>query len=497
MPDSNGIYRIGEFLSVDIDSWMLNFTDRAQYRLYRLSPKGSREILPLIEGRPNVSQVVGNQSGLDSVKRSAHNHPGQFVGYIVWGVVTESEGNIGQYLPEVPIGGPAVVPVDDPVNQLEWAPEFREILAGIAEVLDTKHHGKHGANARQRRIETRDATLTDDDMIRNGNVSQVREMIGYVWREMGIWLDLDPTDAATNWNTTELVNVRQMVHKLRDAMGKRPSPRRLFANHNVRQWKALYDRNVRFLPEPAGRPIGVYLPGGRRHSAWEADFDLQNYELAAHYHTDSEGDGYEASTFVALPKPKQVPLGDGTYAARKQDFQQYWVDEMYYLRRLDIVRDDPDSDDTAELLQGYRRFAEMNFLAAKHDSNWADEFLGTRLGTNLLDAEDYVDLSNNPVKERWGGSDAETAWRRGFFVYDTGTGTLVRDAREVDADDHSTRPESVDHSTGDDRLTNVVVVPADRIDRTLAAAVSARDNPWLDEAAAITELEGWFGENGD
>ena len=64
-------------------------------------------------------------------------------------------------------------------------------------------------------------------------------------------------------------------------------------------------------------------------------------------------------------------------------------------------------------------------------------------------------------------------------------------------DDPTTVSEAADVSTGDDRLTNVVVVPAARIDRTLTAAQDARDDPWLDEAATITELEGWFGDYPD
>ena len=139
----------------------------------------------------------------------------------------------------------------------------------------------------------------------------------------------------------------------------------------------------------------------------------------------------------------------------------------------------------------------MNWLASKVDSNWADEMLAARLGTNRFDAEDYVDLSTNPIKDRWGEDDSETAWRRGFFDYRAGPNTLLRDAREVDADDRTTTPESEDTSVGDDRLTNVVVVPADRIDRTLTVAQDARDDPWLDEAASIAEMEGWFGSYAD
>ena len=56
--------------------------------------------------------------------------------------------------------------------------------------------------------------------------------------------------------------------------------------------------------------------------------------------------GYEPSTYVPLPKPKQVPLGTGVHAERRQGFQQYLVDEMYYLRRLDDVWLDPTSQPT-------------------------------------------------------------------------------------------------------------------------------------------------------
>ena len=492
MPDVNGNYQVGEFMSDNPDDWKFTFDGvLGGYILYRLHPSGSREI--------QDRRAVFNQEEFDNLVGYAKRDPSpvDVDGWIVWEYTHPYYLN-GQYLPPH-IPGSSTVPVSSlfPVNQLQWAPEFREFLAHFAHVLDIEHHGKHGANARQRRIETRDATLSEDDMLRNGNISQVREMVGHVWHEMGKWLELDPTDDTTGWNTTELATIRLYVSKLRGAAGKRPSPRRLWSLHNARQWKAVYDKNIRFLPEPAGRPIGVFVPTARRHSTWEAGYDLQNYERAAHYRSDSEGLGHEASTYVALPKAKQVPLGTTVDASRRQSLQQYWVDQMFYLRRLDEVWLDPTSDDAVSLLQGYRRFAEMNWLATKIDSNWANDALAVKMTTNRLDAEDYIDLSSNPVLDRWGGTDSESAWRRGYFVYDTGANTLTRDARDVDADDPSTSPESVDHSTGDDRLTNVVVVPADRIDRRLAAAQSARDNPWLDEADAIAEMEGWFGKYGD
>ena len=522
MPDANGNYQSGEFLPQDVSLWQVDrdlivplppvdysdFPDNPvavgrDYRIAIIHPSGSRLVLETFGIDHNFTIEIVRE-------RFAELNPDGYPA-VLWGTTHtrtiissgSASGTVatierGEYLPYIPLGEFGHESVALPVNQLEWAPEFRELLASLAHVLDTEHHGKHGANARQRRIETRDATLSDDDMLRNGNVSQVREMVGHVWHEMHEWLALDPTDDATGWNTTALENIRLLVGKLRGAAGKRPSPRRLFTDHNARQWKALYDANARFLPEPAGRPIGVFLPdGARRHSAWEAGYDLQNNAAAAHYYTDSEGNGWPASTFVPLPKPNTVPTGTDANAERRQALQQYWIDQVWYLRRLDEVWIDPESADAVSLLQGYRRFAEMNYLATMVDENWTDEAKALIMTTNRLDAEDYVDLTTNPIRDRWGAADSETSYRRGFFIYNTGANTLTRDARDVDADDGTTTPESEDVSQGDDRLTDIVVIPPGQIDRRLTAAQDAHDDPWTREAAVVFELESVFGAYGD
>ena len=498
MPDAQGNYQVGEFLPHNTEDWQLDFSDGKSYLLHRLHPSGSRASIVLLNYRGSESYQlhVGTELTLDFYK----NNLGDYVtDCIVWKIEDGVRDVVdGDYFPEIPIGGPVVATQTDPVNQLEWAPEFREWLSLFAQVLGTEHHLNHGPNSRQLRIEQLPMTLTEDDLLRNGNVSELRMLCGFIWRKMHDWLALDPTDDTTGWNTTELERMRNMINPIREAAGPRPSPGRLFARQDPRTWKIFQDARVRFVPDVSSVPyIPIHVPNERRLSRWELEFDLQNYDLATHYYSDTDGNGYKTSTHVALPLAKQVPLGTGDYAERKRDLQQYWVDEMYRLRRQDEIWLDPTTDDAVELIQGYRRFCEMNYLAAKNDSNWVDATLATRLGTNLIEAEDYLDLQVNPIKDRWGGSDAETAWRRGFFVYDTGMRTLARDFREFDADDGTTVSEAADTSSGDDRLTNVVVVPADRIDRTLTEAQDARDDPWLDEAATIIELEKWFGDYGD
>ena len=376
----------------------------------------------------------------------------------------------------------------------------RRELAAIAHEFDTGFHFDAGPRRRERRIESRPVTLTPEDTARNGNVSQwVREEGGRLWRRLNEHhaelLAAGALTAATDIFAPFAAEWEAIKRELHDFYQGKPGGflRRVWKRHLVAATKTRLLSGERFHFNTLTDPWTFINIPGRLVGEWEAAFDLENFEHAGDFFFDDDsGYGFHDAAYVSIPAATQYPAQTGTYAEAKDALGQFWLTNYRDLQVTDAIREASDADAAARKLKAYRRYAEMQVIAIGHDANFADAESHAKLLAGKVTAAEFLALNPNPIIDRWGPDDAESAWRRGYFVFDAETGTLARDFRAHDVDDPTTVSEAADVSTGDDRLTNVVVVPADRIDRTLTAAQDARDDPWLDEAATIAELAGYF-----
>ena len=329
-------------------------------------------------------------------------------------------------------------------------------------------HFNHGPFSRDRRIEARPMTMTEEDMIRNGNTSQYhREIIGYIWRKMNEWGALDP---ATNplWGQRPRVAIQILVDSYCAACAGRGAITRIHQRQNHLHFKQALDAGVRFFPDTSEEPYTItYISGTRTHSAFEARFDLMNYEKAVRYFQDTDGKGYETPEHVSLPEPMDFPSQTGDYATQKQEYGQYWLNEYAWLVNSDAVVDQGNTG--RAILLAYRTYAEMNILAARHDENWSDSPKSISLLSNRYRSDNYVKwgiTSSNPIYHRW--ADGHPAsWRQGFYKLDTVLQTLSRDFIPHNPEDPFTTPEVADIGTGDDRVTtNIAVLQRSEIDRS-------------------------------
>ena len=494
MPDADGNLQFGDVTSEDQSTWQFDFTGGKSYRLIRLHPSGSRKIIPG-RGQYDAYYDVGQQSSVDRMRRTQQEYLdggyGGYGGLTVWDYVRNPSPGLSMYLPELNTDGTAPDPVEGPVNQLEWSPEFRRHLARIAHEFDTGFHFDHGPRLRERRIESRPVTLTEEDTTRNGNVSQwVREMCGRMWRKMNIWGQL-PTTAESGWNTTELEKIRALMQQFCGVC----TPgyvRRIMKRHNHLIWKEKLMHGVRFHPDTSFAPYGaIDIPGARQVGEWLASYDLRNFELAADYfHDDESGLGYLDSVYLHVPDSPSFPTQTGDYGAQKRALGQFWLDNYHTLAQSNQIRFLSDRPAALRKLLAYRRFCEMQILALRHDSNFSDSASNAKMSLSKVTARRFLELDPNPMVTKWGDG-AKTGWREGYLFYNKVDGSLRRDAIPYSDDDVSTYPEGAT-TEGDSRTGTFVTVLLESDMDSSDPEVTGRHRAWTDEAIWVARFNLWL-----
>ena len=360
MPDANGNLQYGEFLDDDFENWKLDFgTTEAPktYLLLRIDPSGSRRIINGLRFDGQFSDQIGSMTNnfvrtqgadwfsLIENQRSAHAENIDYRGCIAWHspylACFHCRFEIWELPPgNSPLARPPQTPSPTPSTSSTTSRNGARPSRVSTHDFHSEFHFNHGPLSRDRRIEARPMTMTEEDMIRNGNTSQYhREIIGYIWRKMNEWGALDP---ATNplWGQRPRVAIQILVDSYCAACAGRGAITRIHQRQNHLHFKQALDAGVRFFPDTSEEPYTItYISGTRTHSAFEARFDLMNYEKAVRYFQDTDGKGYETPEHVSLPEPMDFPSQTGTYATQKQEYGQYWLNEYAWLVNSDAVVD--------------------------------------------------------------------------------------------------------------------------------------------------------------
>ena len=159
----------------------------------------------------------------------------------VWGLHTDTYGSTraGKYLPYPPADGIAIDPVDEPVNQAPTFMMWREHLCTIAHELQHQQFERGAMRSSSVRSHaSRPANITDEDAIRNANISQWgREEVGRLWRELHGWAELDPTSTTNDWNGVPRQEMQAKIEGFCAACEGRGRIDLIHDEHNHLVWK--------------------------------------------------------------------------------------------------------------------------------------------------------------------------------------------------------------------------------------------------------------------
>ena len=365
----------------------------------------------------------------------------------------------------------------DPVNQAPKFYEWREHLMQLSSDFINNHHYErssveHGALFR---IAMRPSVVSDEDMVRNGNLTQYHPgMIGHLWRLVHEWAKL-PVDQRNGPEYAYLNRVVPLFCKAfeegRDCLGD------IHMEHDHRKWERHLLEGLRFLPDKSSEPYGIVrLPEDQPISSFVRGYDKRNFTKSIRLYRKSNPGGashpWPASVnsewYDEMPKippvPAQVDLPESSAYERER--------EITFWSRQYLAASHHEHAANRFILLAYRKFVEMQLLMVMRPENWATrEGLQAISVARQITSDYFFDNDNilNAIFRTWIDpvtDAAANAWDFGYLGFDD-AGALARAAAPNTDDPRAGGP--------------VVIVPESEIDRT-DTALAAADQPWTAQA---------------
>ena len=378
---------------------------------------------------------------------------------------------------------------DEPVNQAPKFYEWRDHLMALAHDYTANHQFERGSTtaAQIRRLPTRPSALSDEDLVRNANISQYYpEMVGHLWRLLFDWAD--PANA--NWRGVENDLLQRMIGDFCGVFTGPDCLGRVHDDHDHVVWADALIAGKRIIPRVDSEPYGVIsLQGEDSVTEFVATADRRNFRKAIRLYRratpqDSRGshpwpDSVTDEWHVRRPRPATPPaLPAGEFRFERQAAVRFWA-QQYLEARLH-----PEATDLA--LRPYRRFIEMQLLAVSRAVNYESDVrfvADTLMAARRITADFYFShpAERQQIIAKWSDA-ASTAWEFGYLYFDSG-GTLEEDR------DPSTLFSAgfniSQHETDPRRWGFIVIVEnIDTSDDTLTRSLQ----PWTDQAEWVARL---------
>ena len=362
--------------------------------------------------------------------------------------------------------------VIEPINQAEYFFDYREHLARLADEFYTGH-SHHGPVIESHEHDgySIDTRVDDEGTRRNNVVTQhVRRMIGWMWREIHIWVKEDPlteekTPGIKDWVARHENSIRPAMEALCYACGGRAWSRGMRALMDLPLWETAVDEGRRFLPDKSTDEWGIHYMGTTRHSSVVAKtIDIQNFVRALRYH---ETETVRSDSYADLATDYVDNL------ARREALE--WWRESNLAARVYI--DSVAGMDATAHKAVWNRWARMNILALLRDENQTPEALAKMEGNKVHYQTWYTYIDDAALEF----PDGETFWRNGFIRYDSTTNDFQRDEMSQNFYDRLTAPEEITDG-GDHRVsTNTILIPREEIPRDANFVGAAWEEEWVEE----------------
>lgn len=470
------------------------------YLIARLSPDGSRRVIERYTARisnTNLTWAAVRDFWIDRWEGDP---------IVFWGIdiqvisnALRTAGREGWYLPYPPADGIAIVPVPDPVNHAVQFFAWREHLASIAHELADHHFERRAVRSHTLRAHSaRPANLTDEDAIRNSNMTQWgREELGRLWHELHAWAKLDEVtgEPTVDWGTgTEFVELKAKIEGFCAACEGRGRIALIHDEHAHLLWETALRDGKRFLPDFNTDPFGVFElgpPGTMNGATYTAD--IHNFRAADRFYSVSHADKVvdrwpDALDSIVTPQlePLSVSVPPGDYESERQTMARYFATQFF------VLSHDPTASEAH--MRTFRRHCAMNLLAVLRPENWEHQGIIDRFVDARVTANEYMRMTPNQIHQYWNDHADETTWRRGYIRYYHGAAVYVRDARPLDpTNDPTTASESTSFA-GDNRVsTHAHVILESEIDRS-NSRLRGPDQPWTAEAEWVARLDALLGE---
>ena len=310
------------------------------------------------------------------------------------------------------------------VNQAPSFYEWREHLMRLAYEFVSDHHYERGAveEGTIQRLTSRPSALTDEEMIRNGNISQyMREMIGHLWRLM-FEACKNPPPVNSDWNGSKFQLVSRLIQDFCDECSGQDYLGRLHIDHDHVLWEEALSAGKRFMPRTDYEPYGVVTlePAGSVTNLVSST-DRENFSKALRLYRriDREANSHpwpDAVTddwYVPLPEIPHIPPLPGDFSNERTQAALWWSRQWLEAQNHRYS--------TSEHLELYRHFIEMQLLAVLRVKNWEIDNVQAlrKMLTNRRVTANYF-MTHQDVrdeaKSRWSDPIA-TSWQHGYLIY--------------------------------------------------------------------------------